>query len=122
MKVSCDVIKLHDVFRDYSQLPTATRGWNYVKYTTVTQYIYVHFTQSELKVYCNLIQLSTFCRLCATSVNILSSSSLYGRYMFRPNCPSSGVQAVVMKESAADCNVVLLFLCSCCGEGICCSL
>jgi hypothetical protein len=28
----------------------------------------------------------------------------------------------VMKESAAHCNAVLLFLCSCCDEGICCSL
>jgi hypothetical protein len=31
-------------------------------------------------------------------------------YMFRPNRPSSGAQVVVMKESAAHCNAVLLFL------------
>jgi hypothetical protein len=35
---------------------------------------------------------------------------VYYRYMFRPNCPASGVQVVVMKESAAHCNAVLLFL------------
>jgi hypothetical protein len=33
--------------------------------------------------------------------------------MFQPNWPSSGVQVVVMKESAAHCNAVLLFLCNC---------
>jgi hypothetical protein len=37
----------------------------------------------------------------ATSVNILSSSYLYCHYMFRPNWPSSDVQVVVMKETAA---------------------
>jgi hypothetical protein len=53
---------------------------------------------------CNLL----LCRLCATSVNILSSFSLYCcHYMFRPNRPSSGVQVVVMKESAAHCEAVL---------------
>jgi hypothetical protein len=40
---------------------------------------------------------------------------LYWHYMFRPNRPSSGVQVVVMEESAAHCNAVLLFLCSCLG-------
>jgi hypothetical protein len=35
--------------------------------------------------------------------------------MFRPNRPSSGVQVVVMKESAAHCNAVLLLICSCLG-------
>jgi hypothetical protein len=51
---------------------------------------------------------SAFCRLRATSVNILSSFSLYScHYMFRPNRPSSGVQVVVMKESAAHCEAVL---------------
>lgn len=53
---------------------------------------------------------STFCQLCAMSVNILSSS-LYCQYMFQPNQPSAGVQVVVMKESAAHCSAVLLFLC-----------
>jgi hypothetical protein len=47
------------------------------------------------------------------SVNILLTSSVYCHYMFRPNQPSSGVQVVVMKDSAAQCNAVLLFLCSC---------
>jgi hypothetical protein len=42
-----------------------------------------------------------FCSLCATSVNILSSLSLYCHYMFWPNRPSSEVQVVVMKEFAA---------------------
>jgi hypothetical protein len=53
-----------------------------------------------------------YCRLRATSVNILSSFSLCCHYMFGPNRPSSGIQAVVMKESAVHCNAVLLFLCS----------
>jgi hypothetical protein len=44
-----------------------------------------------------------FCRLCATLVNILPPFSCYCLYMFRPNRPSSGVQVVVMKQSAADC-------------------
>jgi hypothetical protein len=48
-----------------------------------------------------------FYRLCATSVNILSSSSLYCHYMFRPNRPSSGVHVVVMKVSTSHCNAVL---------------
>jgi hypothetical protein len=37
------------------------------------------------------------------------------KYMFRPNRPPSGVQVAVMKECAAHCNAVLLFLCSCLG-------
>jgi hypothetical protein len=56
----------------------------------------------------NLTSQSTFCRLCATSVNILSSSSLHSHYMFRPYGPSSGVQVVVMKDCAAHCNAVML--------------
>jgi hypothetical protein len=42
-----------------------------------------------------------FCRLYAMSFNILSSSSLYCHNMFWPNQRSSGVQVVVMKDSAA---------------------
>jgi hypothetical protein len=57
-----------------------------------------------------------FCHLRATSVNILSSFSLYCHYMFQSNRPSSGVQVVVMKESATHCNAVLLFLCNCLGK------
>jgi hypothetical protein len=56
-----------------------------------------------------------FCRVCAMSVNIVSSFSLYC-YMFRPNRPSSGVQVVVMKKSAAHCNALLLFLANCLGK------
>jgi hypothetical protein len=33
-------------------------------------------------------------------------------YLFRPNQPSSGLQAVTIKESAAHCNAVLFLLCS----------
>jgi hypothetical protein len=40
-----------------------------------------------------------FCRLCASSVNILSPCSLCCHYMFRPNRPSSGVQIVVINDS-----------------------
>jgi hypothetical protein len=46
------------------------------------------------------------CRLCATSFTILSSYSFIGHYMFRPNWPSSGVQVVMLKDSAARCNAV----------------
>jgi hypothetical protein len=52
---------------------------------------------------------STFCRLCATSVKILSFS-LYCHNVFRSNQPSSDVQNVVMKESAAHCTAVLILL------------
>jgi hypothetical protein len=54
---------------------------------------------------------STFYCLYAMLVNI-HSSSLYCHHMFLPNWPSSGVQVVVMKDSAAYCNAVLLFLCN----------
>jgi hypothetical protein len=56
-----------------------------------------------------------FCRICATLVNIHVSFSLYYHYTFRPNRPSSAVQVAVMKDSDAQCNAVLLFLCSCLG-------
>jgi hypothetical protein len=52
------------------------------------------------------------CRQCATSVNILSSFSLYGCYMFRNNRPTSVVHIALMKETASLCNAVLLPLCS----------
>jgi hypothetical protein len=55
---------------------------------------------------------SGFCCLCAMSVNVISLFSLHCHYMFQPNWPSSSVY-VVMKESTAHCNSVLLFLCSC---------
>jgi hypothetical protein len=50
------------------------------------------------------------CRLCATSFTILSSYSFTGHYMFRPNWPSSGVQVVMLKDSAAHCNAVAFLL------------
>jgi hypothetical protein len=37
---------------------------------------------------------------------ILSSYSFVGPYTFRPNWPSSGVQVVTVKDSAAHCNAV----------------
>jgi hypothetical protein len=36
----------------------------------------------------------------------LSSYSFIGHYKFWPNWPSSGVQVVMVKDSAAHCNVV----------------
>jgi hypothetical protein len=45
---------------------------------------------------------STFCHLCATSVNVHLSPSLYCIALHVwPSQPRSGVQVVVMKESAA---------------------
>jgi hypothetical protein len=44
------------------------------------------------------------CRLRATSFTGLSSCSFIGHYMFRPDWPSSGVQVVMVKNSAAHCN------------------
>lgn len=55
---------------------------------------------------------STSHRLCATSVNILSSS-LYSHYLFRPSRPSSGVHVIVTKESAAHRNALLPLLRNC---------
>jgi hypothetical protein len=49
-----------------------------------------------------------FCSLCATSANILSLFSLHCHYMFWSNWPSSDVQVVVTKETAAHCNVVVV--------------
>jgi hypothetical protein len=40
---------------------------------------------------------------------------LYWQYMFRPNRPSSGVQVVMNKESAAHCKAALFLLCGCLG-------
>jgi hypothetical protein len=39
-----------------------------------------------------------------TSFTILSSYSFIGHFMFRPNWPSSGVQVVMVKDSAVHCN------------------
>jgi hypothetical protein len=47
------------------------------------------------------------CRLSATSLTILSLFSFIGHYMFRPNWTSTGVQVVMVKNSAAHSNVVL---------------
>jgi hypothetical protein len=46
---------------------------------------------------------------------IFSSFSLNCHCMFRPNWPSSGVQVVVIKESDAHCNALLLLVGSCLG-------
>jgi hypothetical protein len=59
------------------------------------------------------ICLLLLCYLWATSVNILSSFSLYWHYKFRPNQPPSGVKVVLIKESSAHCKAVLFLLCSC---------
>jgi hypothetical protein len=69
---------------------------------------------------------STSCCLFATSVNIHFTVHVY--YMFQPNRPTSGVQVVVMKESAAllcsfcvlasDCSVLYGLLC-CCHACVC---
>jgi hypothetical protein len=48
----------------------------------------------------DLILLELLCRLCATSFTLLSSYSFIGHYMFRPNWPSSGIQVVMVKDSA----------------------
>jgi hypothetical protein len=50
--------------------------------------------------------LEILCRLSATSFTVLFSYSFIGHYMFRPNWPSSGVQVVLRKDSAARCNAV----------------
>jgi hypothetical protein len=52
------------------------------------------------------VTLEILYRLCATSFTILSSYSFIGRYMFRPNWPSSGAQVVMVKDSATHCNAV----------------
>jgi hypothetical protein len=49
------------------------------------------------------------------SVNILSSFSLYCHDIFWPNRASSGVQVVVIKESAAHCKAFLFLLYGCLG-------
>jgi hypothetical protein len=45
--------------------------------------------------------------------NILSPSSLCWQYIFRPNRPSSGVQVVVIKETAHYLGVLEQLLCKC---------
>jgi hypothetical protein len=41
-------------------------------------------------------------------VHCFSSYSFIGHYIFRHNWPSSGVQVVMVKDSAAHCNAVFL--------------
>jgi hypothetical protein len=43
----------------------------------------------------------------ATSFTIHSLYSIIGHYVLRPNGPSSGVQVVMVKDSAAHCNTVI---------------
>jgi hypothetical protein len=45
--------------------------------------------------------------------------SVYWRYIFRPNRPSSGVEAVVIKESAAHCNAVSFLSCGSSDSWVC---
>jgi hypothetical protein len=40
-------------------------------------------------------------------VHLLSSFSFIGHYTIRPNCPSSGVQVVMVKDSSACCKSVI---------------
>jgi hypothetical protein len=55
------------------------------------------------------LALEVLCHLCATSFTILSSYPFIEQCMFRSNWPSSGVQVVVVKYSAAHCNAVFFF-------------
>jgi hypothetical protein len=38
------------------------------------------------------------------------SYSFIGHYIFRPNWPSSGVQVIMVKDSAVHCNAVFFLL------------
>jgi hypothetical protein len=96
---------------DTCSSPADTQGTS--EYQTATNDSFSHSCQisnknyyTEIVLNCSillncehLILRSAF--LCSTSINILPSFSLYCLYMFRPNRPPSGVQLVVMKESAA---------------------
>jgi hypothetical protein len=55
---------------------------------------------------CTDMTLELLRRLCAMSFTILSLYSFIGHYMFRPNWQSSGVEVVMVKDSAAHCNAV----------------
>jgi hypothetical protein len=50
--------------------------------------------------------LELLCCLSATSFTILSSCSFMGQFLFRPNWPPSGVQVVMVKDSAAHSNAL----------------
>jgi hypothetical protein len=50
------------------------------------------------------VYLEILYRRCVTPFTILSSYYFIGHYMFRPNWPSSGVQAVVARDSAVHSN------------------
>jgi hypothetical protein len=56
--------------------------------------------------HCIYLTYEFLCRLSATSFIILSSYYLIAQYTFRPDWPSSGVQVVMVKDSAAHCNAV----------------
>jgi hypothetical protein len=97
---------------------TVLSFWGKLQWKLMTSYKLIHtLLNCSILLHCvNLTLRSTFfCCVCATSVNILSSSSLYCHYMFRPTWPKSGVQVVVMKDPAALCNAVLPFLHNCLG-------
>jgi hypothetical protein len=59
------------------------------------------FLYFSILLHCTDLTLELLCRLCGTSFTILSSYSFTGRYTFRPNWPSSGVEVVMIKDSAA---------------------
>jgi hypothetical protein len=87
----------------YTQLKTNVLFTLRTTFMIVSEYNVTDLNYVET-IYLNLALRSAlfFCRLFATSVNILSSFSLYWHYMFRRNWPSSVVQVVVMKESSAE--------------------
>jgi hypothetical protein len=64
------------------------------------------FVRQRSSYFCQELTWEILCRLCATSFTILSSYCSIRHYMFRPNRPSSGVQVVMAKNSAAHCNAV----------------
>jgi hypothetical protein len=65
--------------------------------------LYMYFS---ILLHCIVLTYELLCRLSATSFTILSWYSFIGHYMFRPNWSSSGVQVVMVKNSAAHCNTV----------------
>jgi hypothetical protein len=72
--------------------------------TEVMVYIMLYFS---IMLHCIDLTLELLCRLCGTLFAILSLNSFIGHYMFRPNWPSSGVQVVMVKDSAAHYNAIL---------------
>jgi hypothetical protein len=90
-------------------------------YVCIYIFFWIPFIRTRV-LYCSILLhcedltlCSTPCLLCATLINI-QSSSLYCTYcMFRSNWPSSGVQVAVLKESAALLSCCFFLLCNCLG-------